>query len=933
MSVLWVRIKGCRQNNLKGFDLNIPKQKLIVLTGVSGSGKSSLAFDTIHAEGQRRYLECLSAKSRMMIRQLPKADVEVIEGLSPTLAIGQGQVSLSSRGTVATQTEIHDFLCVLFSKIGRPFSPATGKELLRQSRQQIVESILKDYKKGVRLQILASPSLLDGTLQEAVDRLRQQGFLRLRVDGKEMFAEEDFSQVSNEAKLEVVVDRLMLKDGVRSRLNESVAIALDLGQGILKLVEGHEEQSTRFFSEVYVCPESGLSFAPLSVSDFNYRSSHGACGNCKGRGGKEQVVEKKILFDQDRPLEEQVLEIIEKFPKKKNRLYEAVFRAFISEKRVSEDENYAEGEMSLTQELLFGSDKEFSLSLESEGMHSKVKSRWKGLVEMVQEELDEKPLKSRFAFFNWVEWIACEECFGTRIKKSSRLCKIQNVAIHELCAMTVQEAIDCIGSWKLQGDEKKVAEEILPDVLSRLELINQVGLGYLELNRQGATLSQGEAQRVQLASQIGAKLSGVFYILDEPSTGLHPSDTKLLGKVLSVLKELGNTVLLIEHKKELLFQADYVIEMGPGSGEHGGEVTFQGSYQEVLGSCSLTGKWLRGEFSFEKVKKRKPQGKMRVHSACLHNLKDVDVEVPLCALVGFCGVSGSGKSTFVLETIAHQMRLFFNQGVQPKNLQNFQGLKRLIVVEQKLAGISPRSNPATYVGIMTDLRSLFASTRLAKARGFSSSHFSLNKKGGRCDACEGMGRTRVTMPFMPDVFLPCEVCEGKRYNFETLQVLWKTYSIADVLDLSIEEACEEFKNIPEVFRKLQLMKDLGLDYLSLGQSFTSLSGGEVQRLKLVAELARKTQETTLYILDEPSKGLHEYDISKLVAILHKLVDQGHSVMFVEHHLEILKQADYLIELGPVGGPDGGHILFEGSPQQLRRRATPTGKELQLGSSH
>ncbi|MFT4553840.1 MAG: excinuclease ABC subunit A [Chlamydiales bacterium] len=923
-----IRIRGCRQHNLKDIDLDIPKYKIIVFTGVSGSGKSSLAFDTIYAEGQRRYMESLSPQARSFIRQLPKPDVDLIEGLSPTLAIGQGRGKVNPRGTVIAQTDIHDFLCVLFAKIGEQFSPATDKRLLRQTRQEIVESILREYEEGERLQLIAPVSLEFEELVPAVSRLRQQGFIRLRINGEEFSPEDPVPDVQGDPHLEVVIDRIIMKTEIRSRLNESVVTALELGRGVLKVQEG-KEGSQRYFTEIYVCPETGLSFAPLGMADFNYKSIHGACPECHGKGGKEKVQGEEIFLDKDQPLDEQLTNLIEKFPRRKACHYQVLWNAYASKHLLSEDEAYGDGEESLSTEVLYGGDEEFPVAVDLDGNERKLITKWKGLVAMIQEDLEENPGKSRFTSMDFVSWEICPECNGGRLKAESRFCRIEGRGIHDLCVMTVEGALEEISSWKLEDNRAKIAEEILPDIISRLTFLQQVGLGYLELDRQGATLSEGEAQRVQLAAQIGAKLSGVLYVLDEPSTGLHYQDVQYLVKVVEQLRDLDNSVILVEHQKTLISHADMIVELGRGAGVHGGEITFQGSYEEMLKEgASLTGDCLSGKMKMPtKRNGSKLAGKMTVSSVNCHNLKDFSVEIPLNALVGFCGVSGSGKSSLLVDAIATEMRAIMNNTARPTMLQGYQSLKRLIVVEQKQGGISLRSTPATYVGVMTPLRKLFAETKLAKARGYTSTHFSLNKKGGRCDACEGMGQVRVSMPFMADVFVTCEVCQGKRYNFETLQVTWEESSMADVLDMSVEVAFKKFQNIPEIASRLLLMEELGLEYLALGQNFTTLSGGEIQRLKLVSELARKTHETTLYILDEPSSGLHYHDIEKLVKILHRLVEKGHSVLFVEHQLDILRQADWLIELGPGGGPKGGQLIFEGKPAQLKRKSTPTGQAL------
>lgn len=922
-----IRIRGCRQNNLKNICLEIPKGRLTVITGVSGSGKSSLAFETIYAEGQRRYMECLSPQVRSWMRQVPKPDVDFIDGLSPTLAIGNklGRINFSS--SVAMQTDIYDFLCVLYAKIGEQYSPQTGKRLLRQTRQQIEESILKDYDLGKRLQIV-SPIVLDREgLLPTLERLRQQGFLRVRINEQEHFLEDTLFSVDEFLKdrcsLEVIVDRIVMKEDIRSRISESLSIALDLGRGVVKVIEGRIGKE-RYFTEIYVCPETGFSFSPLGISDFNFQSIHGACPSCKGKGGSEKV-QVQYLLDRDKSFEGQLLDWIEKIPKKKFHFYERIWKSHL--------ENHMKGKKDedLLDEILYGSDKSFVLEVEIDNEVRSLEVHWKGLVAMIQEDLDEKRSKSRFSGLDCVLWEDCRDCNGSRLKIESRFCRVEGKAIHEVCSLTVGQALKVIKSWRLEGNRLKISEELLSEVLSRLSFLEQVGLGYLELNRQGNTLSEGEIQRVQLAAHVGAKLSGVLYVFDEPSNGLHHNDTQQLMKIIKKLRDLGNTVLLVEHERGLISCADYVVELGEGAGNHGGRVIFQGTYKEMLDSTSsLTGRWFRGEKMMPLNKKRGSfSKKLKVRSLSCHNLKKLNVDIPLEALVGICGVSGSGKSSLVIHGIAHEIRRQLIEKKRSKIVNGGQLFHRLVVVKQRQAGISPRSIPATFVGIMTALRQLFSSTKLAKARGYTLSHFSLNKRGGRCDACEGMGKVRIAMSFMADIFVTCDVCMGKRYNFETLQIFWDGVSIADVLEMSVEEASLLFKQIPEIFDKLSLMEELGLGYLILGQSFESLSSGEIQRLKLVSELALRVYEPTLYILDEPSVGLHCNDIEKLVKILHRLVDRGHTVLVIEHNLDILRGADWLIELGPSGGEGGGRVIFEGRVESLIGKKTATGQALDL----
>lgn len=746
-------IKGCRQHNLKGISLKIPKHCIVAFMGVSGSGKTSLAFDTIYAEGQRRFLEYLSPNARRLIKQMPKPEVDFIEGLSPTLAVSQTHRSLTAKTTLALHTDLFDFLAIIFAHVGEQHSPATGKKLTRFTRQEIVERVLKSYPEGTRLQLISPVRLETEPLGHAVERLQKLGFLRLRFGGEEF----EVGQKIPEGKgtLEVVIDRLQLQEGVRERLAASITTALDLSRGVLMIQEGREGP-VRYFTEVYLCPDSGLSFGPLRPRDF-------------------------------RTLSPEVLS-----------------------------------------------------------------------------------------------------------------CLVEGRNVAQLCALSVDELLKEVREWHWRGRALKIAEELLPEVISRLEFLQEVGLGYLELDRCGDTLSEGEAQRVQLAAQVGAKLSGILYVLDEPSRGLHRQDIYHLGEVIRKLKDLGNSVLIVEHDHFLLQLADHLVEIGPGSGVHGGKITFEGTPAELFA---------KGEKQLSVPKRRRKTSEyLEVRNVTLHNLQQFSCRIPLGLLVGLYGVSGSGKSTLLLEVLAKQQIWS----------------ERLVVVEQSAAGISPRSFPATFVGIMTPLRELFAKTKLARARGYTLARFSPNVRGGRCEACQGLGYNRINMEFMPDLFDTCEVCQGKRFNEETLQVTWEGLSIADVLELSAEAAANQFEVIPAIGRPLQLMKELGLEYLTLGQVFNTLSGGEIQRLKLVADLAHPKLQSTLYLMDEPCAGLHINDVAKLVKVLQRLVDQGHSVVAVEHSLDFATQCDWILELGPGGGPNGGKLVFEGTPEQLKKAKTATG---------
>lgn len=923
-----IRLKGCRQHNLKDLNFSLPKHTINVFTGVSGSGKSSLAFDTIFAEGQRRYLEYLSSQARIWIKQMAKPNVDLIEGLSPTLAVGQGRTELSSRGTVATYTDIYDFLSLLYANIGEQHSPITNKRLIRYSRQEIIHFILKEYSTGTKIQLLAPINLHRETANQAITRLQQMGFIRLKIQGEEWTNEMPLPAFEAIKQLDVVVDRLEMKENIRERLAPSIETALDLSQGILKIQEGRNGP-IRYFTEIYVCPETGYSFTPLEPIDFNFNSARGACPVCHGRGGQEEVKANLIFEEKTMTLWEQLRLILDRLPKKITSSFQQIMQLFCEKQQIQEETPISNLSTQILDQFLYGAPFVFEFTTFTHGEPQHLKASWQGLVPFLNRLLSDKKTRGTLTELSCVEWKECSACQGARLKPDSLACLIEGQNINTLCQYTVSQLIEKIYSWHFSGKESVIAKEILPDIQMRLQLLQQVGLGYLQLNRQGRTLSDGEAQRIQLASLIGAKLSGLIYILDEPSLGLHRQDIQYLQEVIQELKQLGNTIVLVEHERGLIGQADHIIELGPGAGQHGGYITFQGSFSQLLeDKKSLTGQWLSGRKKFPKPPRRKlTQESILIKNVSLHNIQNLNINIPLGCLVGFCGVSGSGKSTLVIDIIGNALHQYLINHIPPSFLEGYASIKRLVMGQKIATRFSARSIPATYVDIMTPLRQLFAETRLSKARGYTASRFSLYKRGGRCEACEGLGEIRVNMQLMPDLFIPCDACQGERYNYETLQVTWENRNIAQVLALSIDEAVQIFRYIPSIAPTLELMQELGLGYLTLGQSFHTLSGGEIQRLRLVSDLISKTQETTLYILDEPSAGLHFEDIQKLLSILHRLVDRGHSIFIIEHHLDLLQQADWLIELGPGGGPQGGKIIFEGTAKQLTQAATPTAKVL------
>lgn len=784
----------------------MPKHQNIVVIGVSGAGKSSLVFDTIFAEGQRRFIEYMSPGARRSIKQIPKPDVDIVEGISPPLGIDQKRRALSSRSDILTHTDLHAYLSLLFAKVGEQYSPITGKRLYRLTRQQIVEKLLHDYLSGTRLQLIA-PIKAGGI--EILKELEKMGYIRFRLGDVEYESGDELPIDLDHRSLEVVVDRLVVQEGVRERLAGSVETVLDLSGGILKIQEGRDGQ-IHFLSESYYCPESSLVFDPLEPIDFNPLSLRGMCPHCEGLG---------------------------------------------------------------------------------EG---------------------------------------CSHCHGERLKEESRFCRIQGKNLPELSRMTVDTFSKEVSSWKFEGEQAKVAQEVLPEIQSRIAFLQDVGVGYLALNRTATTLSEGEAQRIQLAAQLGAKLSGILYILDEPSRGLHPMDILRLKKVIRQLVDWGNSVITVEQERSLIRDGDYLVEMGPGAGEKGGKVVFEGTQEAFLCSDSPSLDWVKRKIdnkSLSSKKIKKPQ--IEIRGANCHNLQNVTLKLPLKSIIGLYGVSGSGKSSLAIDVLAEQLKSWISKGISCENIRGQEQVDRVIVVEQRATGVTRRSMPATFVQIMTPLRHLYSQTRLAKARGYDIGRFSLNKKGGRCEACQGLGYKHVDMQFMPDLIAPCEICLGKRYNFETLQVEFHGLSMADILNLTAEEVLDQFIDFPEIRRPLELMVELGLGYLVLGQNFTTLSLGEIQRLKLIAELAKPSHKKTLFILDEPCSGLHFSDIEKLGNLLKRLALDGHSLLVIEHRLDMLPYYDWIVELGPGGGPEGGQVVFEGSPSKLPKSSTATAKALSL----
>ena len=924
-----IKIKGAKENNLKGVDLEIPKNKLIVFTGVSGSGKSSLAFGTIFAEGQRRYIESLSSYARMFLGQAQKPDVESIDGLSPAISIDQKTTNHNPRSTVGTVTEIYDYLRLLFARVGTPYCPHCNKPIKQQTVDQIVDAVLK-YENGSKLTIMA-PIVREqkGAFVKQFESLKKSGFVRVSVDGSIYSLDEEIVLDKNvKHNIKVIVDRIVLKDGINSRLTDSIETAIKLAEGLVIVDKDGKEE---LFSINYACPTCGWTLEEVTPRLFSFNAPFGACPTCSGIGIYSDVSEDLILSNSDLSINQGAFNATG-WRVDSGGLAEKYIKAVAKKYDIDLDCPVKDLPKSKLNILLYGNNGEKLDIYENEQknktfehFNGKKALSFEGIANNLKRRLVES--KSEFIKFEigkFVKEITCPTCKGSRLNESALSVRVKNKNIAEVCDMSVEKLLTFFEDLNLTKEKEEIAKSILKEINARIKFLSDVGLNYLTLSRTAETLSGGESQRIRLATQIGSGLSGVLYILDEPSIGLHQRDNDKLIGTLKHLRDLGNTLIVVEHDEDTMRASDWIVDVGPYAGVHGGEIVGNGTLDDLLkNSNSVTAKFLRGEEKIEvPSSRRKSEKYLKVIGAKENNLKNIDVDIPLGVFTCITGVSGSGKSSLLSDIVYPYLSNKLNNSKLEvgkfKKIENIEFLDKVINIDQSPIGRTPRSNPATYVGMFTYIRDLFAATPDAKAKGYGSGRFSFNVKGGRCEACEGAGDKEIEMYFLPDIEVPCEVCKGKRYNRETLEVKYKGKNIADVLDMTVEEALKFFENIPSIKNKVQALHDVGLDYIKLGQSATTLSGGEAQRVKLATELSKKSTGKTIYLLDEPTTGLHMFDVKKLIAILNRLVENGNTVVVIEHNLDVIKCADHIIDLGPEGGDGGGTIVAQGTPEEVSK---------------
>lgn len=911
----YIKIYGAKEHNLKNITVLIPRNKLVVITGVSGSGKSSLAFDTIYAEGQRKFVESLSAYARQFLQQLQKPNVEKIEGLSPTISIEQRTAGGNPRSTVATQTEIYDYLRLLFARVGEPHCYKCGKPIKQQTSQEIIERLLQ-LKEGGKLFVFA-PLVRGrkGEYQELFQRLRKEGFIRVKVDGQIRELDEGIKlHKYKKHDISVLVDRLTLRSDSRERIADAVETALRYGEGLCEIeYQDGENKIKEVFSQRFACPDCGVSYEEIEPRMFSFNSPYGACPACSGLGTKLEVDPDLVIPDKDKSLAEGAIEPWKKGGRGYILYYRSLLRDLAEYYNFDLNTPFKKLPRKIQDIILYGSEEDIW------------GRRFEGVIPHIERlfnETESDYLKEELN--KYMSNLPCPRCEGTRLRPESLAIKIQGLSIADVCRFNVKTAKQFFLNLKFDPMRAKIAENIIKEILRRLDYLQDVGLEYLTLDRPSNTLSGGESQRIRLATQIGSGLVGVTYILDEPTIGLHPRDTRRLLNILLKLRDLGNTVIVVEHDEQSIKTADYIVDLGPGAGKWGGYLVYQGKREGLL-KCkkSITAKYLRGELKIKIPDTRRDYRNrpcLEILSAQEHNLKKINVKIPLGVFVCVTGVSGSGKSTLVDEILYRALsRHFYKSKLKPGKHKEIKGLEyidKVVVVDQSPIGRTPRSNPATYTGAFTPIREFFALLPESRIRGYKPGRFSFNVRGGRCEACQGDGVKKIEMHFLPDVYVNCDVCKGKRYNQQTLEVRYKGKNIADVLEMTVDEAYELFKDIPKIREKLQLLKDVGLGYIQLGQPAPTLSGGEAQRIKLSAELSKKATGKTLYILDEPTTGLHFADVEKLLNVLHRLVEGGNTVVVIEHNLDVIKCCDYIIDLGPEGGNEGGYIVAQGSPEEV-----------------
>lgn len=921
-------IKGARENNLKGIDVTIPRDKLVVLTGLSGSGKSSLAFDTIYAEGQRKYMESLSSYARQFLGQMEKPNVEYIEGLSPAISIDQKTTNKNPRSTVGTVTEIYDYLRLMYARIGIPHCPVCGREISSQTIDQITELLMMEGE-GTKLTILA-PVIRQrkGQHEKILERIRKEGFTRVRVDGEMKILGEDEIKLEKTFKhtIEIVVDRIKVRDGIQSRLSEACELAISHGEGLVQVIvdkNGDVEEKT--FSTSLACPEHGVSIEELEPRMFSFNNPMGACPECNGLGFIQSIDPDLIIPDKDKSINEKCLSNVFATMEYTS-YYWQVIRALAEKYGTDMDTPYKDLPKKFKEVLLYGTgdEKLQYVYTNRSGESLKRNHTYEGIINNLERryrETGSEWIKEKME--KYMRITECPACHGNKLKPELLAVTVGGKNIMEFCDMSVVEAIRFVDELELSETHRRIAEEILKEIKGRLTFLANVGLDYLTLSRAAATLSGGESQRIRLATQIGSGLVGVLYILDEPSIGLHQKDNAKLLEALRRLTDIGNTLIVVEHDEDTMYAADHIIDIGPEAGINGGELVAQGTVEDIM-NCpqSVTGQYLSGRKKIEvPLTRRTGNGKfLEIKGAAENNLKGIDVKIPLGEMVCVTGVSGSGKSSLINEilykAVAAEMYGSKDRPGKHKRINGLKNIDKIIDINQAPIGRTPRSNPATYTGVFTHIRDLFSQLPEAKLRGYGKGRFSFNVKGGRCEACNGDGIIKIEMHFLPDVYVPCEVCKGRRYNRETLEVKYKGKSIFDVLDMNVEEATEFFRNIPTISRQLQTLMEVGLGYIKLGQPSTELSGGEAQRIKLASELSKKSTGKTLYILDEPTTGLHFADVDKLISVLDKLVETGNTVVVIEHNLDVIKRADHIIDLGPDGGFRGGQIVAQGTPEEV-----------------